>query len=86
MPFFVHGLVNVHYDFEAVVSKLYVGMPKLAKAFIGFGVGQIVGNVREPGATGIQLFDERQGLVDGLMHGMRNVAQGVDDQFIEIVQ
>jgi hypothetical protein len=33
-----------------------------------------------------RIFDERRGQVDGLMHGMRNVAQGVDDQFIEIVQ
>jgi hypothetical protein len=45
-------LVNVHYDLEAVISKLYIRMPKLAKAFIGFCVGQIVGNVRKPGATG----------------------------------
>ena len=54
-----------------------VRIAELAQALIGFGVGQIVSDVGEPGAARIEFFDQRQGLIDGLMHGMRNIAQGV---------
>jgi hypothetical protein len=55
----------------------------LAKALISFLVRQVVSDVREPRAPRLELLNESKRLVDGLMHRMGNVAQGVENQFIE---
>lgn len=78
--------VHFDLDFEAVVGELNIGIAESSQAFVGFGMGQVVSDMGEPGAAGIQLFDEGESLIDGLMHGVRNVAQSVEDKFIEIVQ
>jgi len=45
-----------------------------------------VSDVREPGASGLEFVDESEGLFDGLMHGMRNIAEGVDDEVVEVFE
>src|ERR1700747_3502595 len=40
-------------------------------------------DVREPGAFGLETVDESQSLLDGLVHGMWNVAQGIDDEIVK---
>ena len=55
-----------------------------AQAVVRFGVGQVVGDVGEPGAAWLQFLDEGEGLVDRLVHRVRSVAQGVDNEIVEI--
>jgi hypothetical protein len=64
----------LHVEVEAVVGELDVGIAGFAEAFVGGGVGKFVSDVREPGAAGLELVNESEGLFDGLMHGMRNIA------------
>jgi len=71
---------------EAIVGKLNVGIPGLAEAFVGGGVGKFVGDVGEPGAAGLEFVNEGEGLFDGLVHGMRNIAESVEDEVVEVLE
>ena len=44
---------------------------------------QIVSDVREPGAARLEAIDEGESLLHGLVHGMGNISQGVQDEFVE---
>ena len=57
---------------------------EVTKAFDGFRVGEVMGDVREPGAARIEFADERKSLVHGLVHRMRRVAEGVEDELVKI--
>ena len=78
--------VHLYFELESVVGQLNMGKAHLAKTFICFGVREVVGNVREPRSARFQLLNEGQGLVHGLMHGMRNIAQSVENKFIEVFE
>ena len=49
-----------------------------------FRMRQLVRDVREPRAPRLQLADEREGLLDGLVHRMRHVTQRVENQVIQV--
>lgn len=74
------------FEFEAVVTKLHVGVAERAEAFVGFRVREFVGNVREPGATRLEAIDEDESLLNGLVHWVRRIAESVHDKFIEVLQ
>jgi len=76
----------LHVEVEAVVGKLDVGIAGFAEAFVSGGVGKFVGDVREPGASGLEFVDEGEGLFDGLVHGMRNIAEGIDDEIVDVFE
>jgi len=76
--------VGLHVEVEAVVGELDVGIAGFAEAFVGGGVGKFVSDVREPGAAWLELVNESEGLFDGLVHGMRNIAESVDDEVVEV--
>jgi len=78
--------IGLHVELEAVVGKLDVGIAGLTDTFVGGGVGKFVSDVREPGAAGLKFVDEGEGLFDGLVHGMGNVAEGVDDEVVEVFE
>src|SRR5690348_17596319 len=61
-------------------------MAKLTEPFISFGVRQIVRDVGKPRGARFQLLDESQGLLHGLVHGMRNVTQSIQDQHVKAGQ
>ena len=82
----IRRFVHLHFDIEAVIGKMHVFVALHAEAFVGLRVRQIVSNVREPRASRLQRFDQRQSLIHGLMHGVRNIAQRIKNQLIEIVQ
>src|SRR5579859_120864 len=42
--------------------------------------------MRKPRAARLNLVNERKRLLDGLVHGMRNIAQRVEDEFIHSLQ
>lgn len=77
---------DLNFEFEAVVSKLNVWIAKRAEAFVGLRVRKFVGDVREPGAARLKAVDKEERLLDSLVHRMRRVAQGVDDEFVETLQ
>ena len=58
-------------------------MAEFAQSRVGFGVRQIVSDVREPCALGFQVGNYGERLIDGEMHRMRNVAQRVNDEVVE---
>jgi len=78
--------VGLDFELEAVEGELNVGIAGFAKTFVGGGVGKIVSDVGEPGATRFQFINEGEGLFDGLVHGMGNIAKSVDDEFVEIFE
>ena len=53
------------------------------QARIGFRMRQFVRDVREPGAARLKFADQRQRLLDGLVHRMRHVAQRVQHQVVQ---
>ena len=55
---------------------------------LGFGgvVIQFVAHVGEEGASGLQLLDECDGLVEVRVAGMRIAAEGVEDEDVEILE
>ena len=71
---------------EAVVRELHVRVAEILQPLIGGLVGQIVRNVRKPGALRLQPIDERERLLDGLMHRVRNVAKRVEDKIVEVFE
>src|SRR5208337_4959999 len=80
------GRVGLDVEVEAVVGELDVGIAGLAKAFVGGSVGKFVSDVREPGAARLELVNEGEGLLDGLVHGMRDIAESVDDEVVEVFE
>src|SRR5260221_85541 len=79
-------LFDLHLKLETVVSELHVRESHLAQALVGFRVGQIVSDVGEPCTARIELPDERERLVNRLVHGMWDVTQRVDDQVVEALE
>ena len=77
---------RLHFKFEAIVSELHMRVAHFYQALVGFGMRQIVSDVREPRAARLELLNERERLLDGLMHGMWNIAQRVQHQFVESLQ
>jgi len=69
----------LHIKFEAIVGQLHMREAHSKKASIRLGMRQVVRDVREPRAAGLELLNDSQGLLDGLMHGMGNIAEGVQD-------
>ena len=78
--------IGLHVELEAVVGKLDVRVAGLADTFVGGGVGKLVSDVREPGAARLEFVDEGETLFDGLVHGMGNIAEGVDDEVVEVFE
>jgi len=78
--------VGLHVEVEAVVGELDVGIAGFAEAFVGGGVGKFVSDVREPGAAWLELVNQGEGLFDGLVHGMGNIAEGVDDEVVNVFE
>jgi hypothetical protein len=76
----------LHVEVEAVVGELDVGIASFAEAFVGGGVGKFVSDVRKPGAARLEFVNESEGLFDGLVHGMRNIAESVDDEVVNIFE
>ena len=76
----------VHLDLkrEPVVGGMNPGEAEVAEALDGFGVGEVVGDVREPSAPGIEFRDKRESLIHSLVHGVGHVAEGIEDKFVEI--
>jgi len=78
--------IHLHFELQAVVSQLHVRKTHAAKALVGFRVRKVVSDVRKPCAARFETLDQGQGLVHGLMHGVRNIAQGVQDEFVEALE
>jgi len=76
----------LHVEPEAIVGELDVGIAGLAEAFVGGGVGKFMSDVGEPGAAGLELVNQGEGLLDGLVHGMRNIAESVEDEVVEVFE
>jgi len=77
------GGVGQHVEVEAVVGELDVGIAGSAETLVGGGVGELVSDVREPGAARLEFGNEGEGLFDGLVHGMGNIAESVEDEVVE---
>jgi len=45
------SIFHINLEFETVVAEFHMGITKREKAFVGFRVGKLVGDVREPGAA-----------------------------------
>src|ERR1700730_3770257 len=60
--------------------------PELPQTLIRFGMRQIVSDVREPRPARFQPIDQRERLVNGLMHRMRNVAKRVENEFVKVFE
>src|SRR5712664_1193221 len=56
------------------------------EARIRLGVRQVVGDVREPSAARLEMLNECESLLHRLMHGMRNIAQSIQDQLVESLE
>src|SRR5260370_10319942 len=78
--------IRLHFKFETIVSQLHVREANFLEPVVGLGVRQIMGNVREPGAAGLEPLNDGKGLFHGLVHGMGNVPQRVEDEYVEIFQ
>ncbi len=76
--------IGLDVEVKAVVGELDVGIAGFAEAFVGGGVREFVSDVREPGAAGLELVNQGEGLFDGLVHGMGNIAEGVEDEVVEV--
>ena len=63
-----------------------MGVAHFYQALIRFRVWQVMSDVCEPGTARLELLNERERLLDGLMHGMWNIAQRVQHQLIETFQ
>ncbi len=74
--------LDVGFEDEAIIREANVG----GKAGISFFVSEIVADVSEPGVAGFEFLDEGEGLSDARVHGMRGVAEGVEDEVVEIVE
>jgi hypothetical protein len=66
--------------FETVVGETDV----FRQARFDGGMHQIMRDVGEVGAFGLQQFDSFEGLFDGGVSGVRVVAQGVEKEYVEI--
>jgi hypothetical protein len=65
---------------------LNVGAAELAQALVGFRVAQVVGDMRKPRAAWLEVFDNREGLIHGLMHGVRLIAKRVKDKLFQALK
>ena len=54
-----------------------------SKALICLGVRQVVRDVGEPRAARLESLNECEGLLYCLVHGMRDISQGVQHQIVE---
>jgi hypothetical protein len=73
----------LHIKLQAIVGELDVMQAELAEALVGVRVRQIVSDVGEPSATGAELLNKGERLLDGLVHGMRDIAEGVENEVVE---
>jgi len=80
------GRVGLDVEVKAVVGKLDVGIAGLAEALVGGGVGKFVGDVRKPGVARLEFVHQGEGLLDGLVHGMGNIAESVEDEVVEVLE
>ncbi len=76
----------MHVKLQAIVGELHMMPSELAEALVGLRVRQIVSDVREPRATRSKLLNKGERLLDGLVHGVRDVAEGVENEVVEIFQ
>ena len=81
---FIVEHVDAHIELQPVVGELHVAQTELAETIVGFRVGQVVSDVCEPGAARLQFLDKGESLVDRLVHGMGNIAEGVNDEIVEV--
>src|SRR5215475_10904909 len=82
----VFRILNINFEFEAVVAELHVRITERTQALVGFCMREFMSDVREPSAARLEEIDEGQGLFDRLVHGMRRIAQRVNDEVAEILQ
>src|SRR5262249_25850147 len=71
-------------ELKSIVSQLNIGLSLPTETFVRFRVSQVVRDVREPGAFWFELGDEIERLLDGLVHGMGRIAQGVEHQVVQV--
>lgn len=76
------GASEIHLEDQAIISEVDV----FGKQGVGGFVAQVVANMRKPGMARGEFANQREGLSDGRMHGMRSVAQSVEDQMVEAAQ
>jgi hypothetical protein len=69
-------------DLQTVVGKADVR----GECGLGGGVVQIMAHVNEVGASGLELFDDRNGLVEMRMTGVRVAPERVEDQYVEALK
>ena len=79
-----HGELRscVHLEAQAVIGQLHVGKTFSHETLVGLLVGQVVGDVCEPGAARSELGYQRERLSDSLVHGVRSVAQSAKYQIV----
>jgi len=77
------GRIGLHFKLETIVGQLHMWKTHFYKAFVCFSVRQVMSDVGEPRAAGLELLDEDERLVHCLMHGMWNVPESVQDQLVE---
>src|ERR1700719_1059948 len=72
------GYVYADIELQTIVSQLHMGKSCVTQALVGFRVRQVVRDMREPRAFWSQPLYQRQGLLPGLMHRVRNIAQRIN--------
>ena len=78
--------IRLHFKLETIVGQSHVREAHSYEALVGFGVSQIMGDMREPCAARPKSLDYGKCLFDGLVHGMRNIPQRIENEFVEIFQ
>jgi len=56
------------------------------EAHVGLSMGEVVGDVGKPGAARREVGDDGEGLLDGEVHGVGDVAEGVEDEVVEVAE
>ena len=78
--------IDLHIKFEAIVGQVHMREAHSNEAFIRCGVGQVMGDVREPGAARPEFLHQFKSSCHRLVHGVRLVAQRVDHQIVQVHQ
>ena len=77
------SVVELDFQLETVVGEVYVGKAEVAKAVGGLGMGEVMRYVGKPGTARIEAANEGEGLIHGLVHRMRHIAEGVENKVVK---
>src|ERR1700674_130139 len=78
--------VDLYFEVKPIVGQLHLREAPLAQTLIGFSVWEVVRDVGEPRAAGLELLDESESLFNRLVHRMGNVTQRIEHQFVESLE